>query len=175
MDSRGREDVPGSGSVDGDIGSVGSFDRGFERAAADVADASSSSSSSQHEAESIAVVKARSGGRRRSCNRCSSKKERCDGQEPCQRCVRFGLECLYATCRTLGRPRSNASTTSSKRSPSGPRKISEGSGANPVPARPPPQEARPSRVGTLGTVSVRSPRQELPEHRPPPEVRGQAR
>ena len=57
MDSRGREDVPGSGSVDGDIGSVGSFDRGFERAAADVADASSSSSSSQHEAESIAVVK----------------------------------------------------------------------------------------------------------------------
>eukprot|EP00904_Undaria_pinnatifida_P006859 jgi/Undpi1/3302/HiC_scaffold_15.g06676.m1 len=48
---------------------------------------------------------ARSGGRRRSCNRCSAKKERCDGQEPCHRCQRSGLECLYATCRTLGRPR----------------------------------------------------------------------
>ncbi|CAM9619424.1 unnamed protein product, partial [Ectocarpus sp. 13 AM-2016] len=48
---------------------------------------------------------ARSGGRRRSCNRCSAKKERCDGHEPCHRCIRAGSECLYASCRTLGRPR----------------------------------------------------------------------
>ncbi|CAN0591047.1 unnamed protein product, partial [Ectocarpus sp. 12 AP-2014] len=53
---------------------------------------------------------ARSGGRRRSCNRCSAKKERCDGDEPCHRCIRAGSECLYASCRTLGRPRNQPAT-----------------------------------------------------------------
>ncbi|CAN0343768.1 unnamed protein product, partial [Ectocarpus fasciculatus] len=65
----------------------------------------SNGTSSAAASSATATLKARSGGRRRSCNRCSAKKERCDGHEPCHRCIRAGSECLYASCRTLGRPR----------------------------------------------------------------------
>ncbi|CAM9478749.1 unnamed protein product [Choristocarpus tenellus] len=64
--------------------------------------------------------KACSGGRRRSCNRCSFKKEKCSGDEPCERCTKAKATCLYSMCRTLGRPkliRSTKKRTASKQQP----------------------------------------------------------
>ncbi|CAM9247920.1 unnamed protein product, partial [Discosporangium mesarthrocarpum] len=69
------------------------------------------------ETEMERVAKARSGGRRRSCNRCSSKKEKCNGEEPCERCRRADTECMYSNCRTLGRPRTPRALVKKRRPP----------------------------------------------------------
>eukprot|EP00903_Cladosiphon_okamuranus_P021471 g19738.t1 len=92
------------------------------------------------------TLKARSGGRRRSCNRCSKKKERCDGQEPCSRCARSNLECNYASCRTLGRPRtSNAKSRGSSSGGRGGGGRSSGPGA----AAPPRSQGRKDCANTM--------------------------